>query len=86
MKSYFFPGFLFCANYGVIVTTNFSRCCGWLLFAAQPKLLFFYSGHPDVCIAIIIIIIIIILLVKLQASNLAQVLKPITLFKTCIRI
>ena len=31
----------FCANYCVIVTTNFSRCCGWLRSAAQPKLLFF---------------------------------------------
>ena len=30
-----------CANYCVIVTANFSPCCGWLQFAAQPKLLFF---------------------------------------------
>ena len=52
--------FFFCANYCVIVTTKFSRRCGWLRFAAQPKLLFFYSGHPDVCNAIIIMIIIII--------------------------
>ena len=34
----------FCANYCVIVTTNFSRCCGWLRFAAQPKLLIFTLG------------------------------------------
>ena len=26
----------------------------WLRFPAQPKLLFIYSGHPDVCTAIII--------------------------------
>ena len=48
----------YCANYCLIVTTNFSQCYGWLWFAAQPKLLFFYSGHPDVCTAIIIIIMI----------------------------
>ena len=36
--------FCFCANYCVIVTTNLSRCCGWLRFAAQPKLLFFTLG------------------------------------------
>ena len=35
------PSFFFSENYSVIVTTNFSRCCGWLRFAAQPKLLFF---------------------------------------------
>ena len=28
--------FFFCANYCVTVNTNFSRCCGWLRFAAQP--------------------------------------------------
>ena len=39
----------------VIVSTNFSRLCGWLRFSAQPKLLFFYSGHPDVCTAMIIV-------------------------------
>ena len=32
----FLPIFFF-ANYRVIVTTNFSRCCGWLRFAAQPN-------------------------------------------------
>ena len=26
------------------LTTNFSRCCGWLRFAAQPKLLIFTLG------------------------------------------
>ena len=46
--------FVFCANYCVFVTTNISRCCGWLRFAALPKLLFFYSWHPDVCTAMII--------------------------------
>ena len=57
-----------------------------LVTVCRPaKAFIFYSGHPDVCI-VIIMIIIIILLVKLQASSLAQVLKPITLFKTCIRI
>ena len=62
LSNHFYPGFyFFSANYCAIVTINFSRCCGWLRFAAQPKLLFFYSGHPDVCIAIIIIIIIIII-------------------------
>ena len=66
LSNHFYSGFyyylfiylFFCANYCVIVTINFSRCCGWLRFAAQPKLLFFYSGHPDVGTAIIIIIII----------------------------
>ena len=52
----FLSRFFFCANYCVIVTTNFSRCCGWLRFVTQPKLLFFYSGHPGVCTATIIII------------------------------
>ena len=61
LLSSFYPGFFFfCANYCVIVTTKFSRRSGWLRFAAQPKLLFFYSGHPDVCNTVIIIIIIII--------------------------
>ena len=36
--------FFFCANYCVIVTTNFSPCCGWLRFAAQPGLLIFTLG------------------------------------------
>ena len=36
--------FFLCANYCLIVTTNFSRCCGWLRFAAQPKLLIFTLG------------------------------------------
>ena len=27
----------FFTNYRVIVTTYFSRCCGWLRFAAQPN-------------------------------------------------
>ena len=44
IKSFLTRFFLFCANYCVIVTTNFSRCCGWLRFAAQPKLLFFTLG------------------------------------------
>ena len=53
----FLPSLLvFCANYCVIVTTNFNRCCCWLRFAVQPKHFFFYSGHPDVCTAIIMII------------------------------
>ena len=40
----FYPGFFFGANYCAIVTTNFSRCSGWLRFAAQPKLLVFTLG------------------------------------------
>ena len=64
LLSSFYPGFFFCANYCVIVTTKFSRRCGWLRFAAQPKLLFFYSGHPDVCNTIIIIIIIITIIIN----------------------
>ena len=67
----FFPSFFdflfflfFCANYSALVTTNFSRCCAWLRFAALPKLLFFYSGHPDVSTAMIIIIIIITIIIN----------------------
>ena len=56
--------FVFCANYCLFVTTNISRCCGWLRFAALPKLLFFYSGHPDVSTAMIIIIIIITIIIN----------------------
>ena len=35
LSNHFYPFFF--ANYRVIVTTNFSRCCGWLRFAAQPN-------------------------------------------------
>ena len=42
LSNHFYP--FFCANYCVIVTTNFSRYCGWLRFASQPKLLFFTLG------------------------------------------
>ena len=49
MKS-FLPFFFFRKSL-CIISTNFSRYCGWLRFAAQPKLLFFYSGHLDVCTA-----------------------------------
>ena len=45
LSNHFFPGF-FCANYCIIVTTNFG----------PAKAFTFYSGHPDVCTAIIIII------------------------------
>ena len=56
IKSFLTFFFFFCANYSVILTKIFSQCCRWLRFAAQPKLLFFYSRHPDVCTAIIVII------------------------------
>ena len=47
LSNHFFPAF-FCANYCIIVTTNFG----------PAKAFTFYSGDPDVCTAIIIIIII----------------------------
>ena len=54
LSNHFYPAFFFFgANYCVIVTTNFSRCC-------PAKAFIFYSAHPEVCTAIIIIIIIII--------------------------
>ena len=43
LSNLFYPIF-FCVNHCVIVPTNFSRYCGWLRFAAQPKLLFFNLG------------------------------------------
>ena len=55
LSNHFYPGF-FCANYCVVVASKFSPCCSWLGFPAHPRLLFFYSGYPDVCTAIIIII------------------------------
>ena len=41
IKSFLTFFFFFSANCSVIVTKNFSQCCGWLRFATQPKLLFF---------------------------------------------
>ena len=57
LSNHFYPAFFFFfgANYCVIVTTNFSRCC-------PAKAFIFYSAHPEVCTAIIIIIIIIIII------------------------
>ena len=41
LSNHFYPGFylwiFFCANYCLIVTINFSRCCGWLLFAPSQS-------------------------------------------------
>ena len=44
IKSFLPNFFFFGVNHCVIVPTNFSRYCGWLRFAAQPKLLFFNLG------------------------------------------
>ena len=40
--------------YIYIFITNFIRCCGWLWFAAQPKLLIFTLGIQTFVLAIII--------------------------------
>ena len=61
LSNHFYPVFFLfcCANYCVIVTTNFSRCC-------PAKAFIFYSAHPEVCTAIIIIIIIIIIAIMID--------------------
>ena len=62
MKSFLPRFFFFCANYCVIVTTNFSRCC-------PAKAFIFYSAHPEVCTAIIIVIIIIAIMIDKMVSQ-----------------
>jgi len=42
--------------YIYILTTNFSRCCSWLRFAAQPKLLIFTLGIQTFVLPIIIMV------------------------------
>ena len=66
LSNHFFPAF-FCANYCIIVTTNFG----------PAKAFTFYSGDPDVCTAIIIIIIIIIIMTNISIAPIQVVLSSL---------